>query len=130
MKKAFILFSIVFLIIILSVGITDGLSTFSNDINSHLLTGLAGRWECRENSHYYITFNSNGTFSEYYYGMNKGSGIYDAYGNSVTLYYNEMICKSGPDNICMVHMRLYYKNNSTILENLESKKSFTKSNAR
>ncbi len=129
MKKVFVIFSIVFIIIILSVGIMDGLSAFSNDINNHLLTGLVGRWECRENSHYYITFNYNGTFSEYYYGIIKGSGIYEAYGNSVVLYYNEMTCKSGPENICTVNMRLYYKYNTTILENIESRKSFNRSNA-
>jgi hypothetical protein len=126
MKKVFILFSIMVLIIILSVGIVDGLLKLTNDINNHLWISLVGRWESRENGYYEIEFNSDGTFNEYYYGVKKGSGDYQVYGNSIVLNYDASSCRRETGNSCRVYMKLIFEIKTIILENLESKKYFDK----
>jgi hypothetical protein len=126
MKKGFILFSIIIFILILSVGIVDGLLALSNDINNHLWISLVGRWQSSENAYYEIEFNSDGTFSEYYYGVEKGFGYYQAHGNSIVLNYDESNCKRDTGNSCIVYMKLYYDFKSIILIKNEKRMVFNK----
>ena len=126
MKKVLILFSIMALIIILSVSIVEALLTLSNDINNHLWLNLVGRWESRENSYYEIEFNPDGTFNEYYYGLKKGAGDYQANGNSIVLYYDASSCRRDTGNSCIVYMKLYFEIKTIILVNNESRMFFNK----
>jgi hypothetical protein len=126
MKKVFILFSIMIFIIILSVGIVEGLITLTNDVNNHLWINLVGRWESRGNSYHEIEFNPDGTFNEYYYRVKKGSGDFQAAGNSIVLHYDASSCGRDVGNSCTVHMKLYFEIKSIILVNNESGISFEK----
>jgi hypothetical protein len=126
MKRIFFYFSILALIIILSFGIVDGLLALSSDINNHLWLNLVGRWESRQTGYYEIEFKQDGTFNEYYYGVKKGFGEFEAYGNSIVLNYDPSICLRGTGNRCTVYMKLYFEIKSLILKDNESKMSFKK----
>jgi hypothetical protein len=126
MKKVLVFFSIFISIIILSGSILDSLSLLSSDINNHLWISVVGQWESRENPHYNIKFGADGTFTEYYYGVIKGYGGYDANGNKIILYYDESTCRQDPENMCAVNMRLLFTGNTIILENIKNKMSFNK----
>jgi hypothetical protein len=126
MKSVIIFFSLIVIIIILSMGIVDGLSALNNDMNNHLWLNLVGRWESRENGHYEIEFSLDGTFDEYYYGVRKGFGNYQVDGTSVFLQYDASNCTGDTDNSCTVTMQLYFEINTIVLVNNEKRMSFDK----
>jgi hypothetical protein len=125
-KKVFLIFSIIVTILILSVGIVDGLLALTNDINNHIWLSLIGRWESRENNYYEMEFHPDGTFCEYYYGVKKGSGNFHAYGNSIVINYDASSCKHTTENSCTKYMKLYFDIKTIMLVNNESKMFFQK----
>ena len=126
MKKVFILFSIIALVLILSGGIVDSLLALNNDINNHLWIGLVGRWQSSENASHEIEFSQDGTFSEYYYGVKRDFGEYQEYNNSIVLNYDIYSCERNTGNTCTVNMKLYFDFTTMRLTNNEDKKYFTK----
>jgi hypothetical protein len=127
MKTVLIIFSIMFIIMILSIGIADGSSALSNDINNHKWLNLVGRWENRESSFYEIEFRADKVFAEYYYGMKRGFGDFQPSESSVILNYDAASCKRDIGNNCSVTMKFNFENKSLILITNESKMSFNKS---
>ncbi|MGD0173178.1 MAG: hypothetical protein ABSC61_01895 [Anaerolineales bacterium] len=126
MKKVFILFSIMALILILSVGIKDSILTLTNDINNHLWLNLVGRWHSSENAHHEIEFYPDGTFIEKYSGVAKGFGDYQVNDNSIVLIYDLSSCSQETGNSCTVYMKLYYDFTTIKLINNENKMIFNK----
>ena len=126
MKKVFILFSIVILILIISDGIMDSSLILTNDINDHLWLNLVGRWQSSESTNYEIKFNPDGTFNEYYYGAEKGYGNYKVFGNNIIINYDILSCQRENKNSCTVNMKLYFEIKTIKLINNENKMIFNK----
>jgi hemolysin activation/secretion protein len=126
MKKLFVLSSLMVLIIILSVGIVDSLLTLSDDINNHLWLNLFGRWQSSESAYYEIEFSPDGTFSEYYYGVEKKFGDYQVHGSSIRLNYDLSSCRRDDRNSCTIYMKLYFEFRTIKLINNENMIIFNK----
>jgi hypothetical protein len=126
MKRTLILFSVMALILFLSVGIIDSISTLTKDMNGHLWLNLVGRWESSENAHHEIEFYPDGTFIENYSGMTKGFGDYQVYENSIVLKYDLSSCQYDIEISCTVNMKLYFDFTTIKLINNENKMIFNK----
>jgi hypothetical protein len=126
MKKVFILFSIAVFFLILSIGIVDSVITLTNDVNNHLWLSLVGRWQSSESAYYEIEFNPDGTFNEYYYGVKRGFGNYQAYGRSIVLNYDLSSCRRESGNDCTVHMEFHINMKTITLINNEKRTLFNK----
>jgi len=107
MKKLFIIFSIITFVLIVSVGIVDNLSALTDDLNTHLWLSLVGRWQSSESAYYEIEFYPDGTFSEYYFGVEKDFGDYHTDGNNIMLNYDISSCERDTGNSCTAKMKLY-----------------------
>ena len=126
MKKVFVLFSVIVLILFLSSGIIKSVSTLTNDINNHLWLNLVGRWQSSESAFHEIEFIPDGTFSEYYYGVERGFGNYQVNGNSIMLNYDISSCRRDTNNSCTVIMKLYFDIRTVKLINNENRMVFNK----
>lgn len=126
MKKGFIVFSIILLILILSAGIIDSLSALTNDIIVHSWLNLVGRWQSFENNNYEIEFHPDGTFSEYYHGVKKGSGDYQVHDNDLVLDYDASSCRRDARTSCSVRMQFKFELETLILINGEGRMSYNR----
>jgi hypothetical protein len=126
MKKIFIIFSIFTLILILSAGIEESVLTLTNDINSHLWLNLVGRWQSSESAYFEIDFSPDGTFSEYYHGVEKRFGDYQIHGSSIRLNYDLSNCRYDTGNSCTIYMKIYFEFKTIKLQNNDNRMVFNK----
>jgi hypothetical protein len=126
MKKALLMAAILVSVLVLTVGIVDGLSRLTSDIINHSWLNLVGRWQSDENSYFVIEFNPDGTFAEYYYGVRKASGDFKMDGNGIELFYDGTSCRNRAGSGCTVRMEFTFIGDTLILAGEENEKQYHK----
>jgi hypothetical protein len=105
MRKGFFLLIVIAALLVLSISIVNSSLTFTDYIINSSWLDVVGRWRHTQDLNYEIEFRQDGTFSEYYEGVEVEFGEYQPDGNYLILNYDPSRCGLANGTICEKRMR-------------------------